>query len=181
AISRAKGAGDEAQVRLVARQGILLAVGMSLVFGVAGVAGAWPLGRLMGLEGEALALTASFLQVMFGGIGTIIVMMQLTAILRGYGNALATAAVLVLANVLNVAADPFLIFGWAGLPQMGLMGAAWATVGARTIGCGLALWLVWRLLAQGASGPSGQTAAGEATAAAGQMATTGHSATGEAA
>ena len=45
-------------------------------------------------------------------------------------------------NVLNIALDPVLIFGWWGLPRMGIAGAAYATVGAMFVQLGILIFAV---------------------------------------
>lgn len=48
-----------------------------------------------------------------------------------------------LGNVLNIALDPFLIFGLCGLPALGIAGAAYATVGAMAV-----QWIVLTVAAE---------------------------------
>ena len=47
-------------------------------------------------------------------------------------------------NVLNIALDPVLIFGWWGLPRMGIAGAAYATVGAMFVQMAILIAAAWR-------------------------------------
>jgi putative MATE family efflux protein len=47
---------------------------------------------------------------------------------RGSGDFLTPVKLMITAVVINLILDPLLIFGLAGLPEMGLAGAAWATV-----------------------------------------------------
>ncbi len=148
-ISRARGEGDERRVRVLSGQSLILVAAVSAIFGIGGAILAWPIGFAMGAKGVVLELTTEYLVVMFLGIFSLIFMLQLTAILRATGDAIGTMIVLIVANALNIALDPFLIdseaiLGIEGLPKYGLMGAAYATIAARIFGCALAWWLCLR-------------------------------------
>ena len=54
--------------------------------------------------------------------------MCLEKVVMGCGNTRATMVGQLTGALTNIALDPILIFGWLGLPAMGVRGAAWATV-----------------------------------------------------
>jgi len=148
-ISRARGRGDHDAVRKLSGQCLVLVAIVSVVFGIVGMVSARQIGLAMGAEGEVLELATDYLILMFGGIFSMIFLLQLTSILRAVGSSAGPTVVLILANALNIVVDPFLIdaegiLGIEGLPKMGLMGAGYATVGARVVGCLIALWLCYR-------------------------------------
>jgi len=55
-------------------------------------------------------------------------------ILRGEGNTFVPMLTMIIGAVLNMILDPFLIFGIGPFPQLGVAGAAYATVFSRIIG-----------------------------------------------
>lgn len=157
-VSRKQGAGDAEGVRAAAWQSLLLVLGASLVFGLAGVLGArFLLVDLVGAKGRVAELGTEYLTVMLGGSFTIFLLLHLTTLQRALGSSKTPAALLVLANVLNFVFAVLLVygpghappvFGWGppvaralGIPRMELMGAAWATVLARVVVL-IPLWLL---------------------------------------
>jgi MATE family multidrug resistance protein len=52
------------------------------------------------------------------------------AFFTGRGKTKCVFAVSLLGNIVNIALDPILIYGWLGLPRLGISGAAYATVAA---------------------------------------------------
>ena len=65
--------------------------------------------------------------------------MAAQAYFTGRGKTRAVFVVNLIGNVINIALDPLLIFGWCGLPALGISGAALATT--------IALALQWAILA----------------------------------
>jgi Na+-driven multidrug efflux pump len=74
------------------------------------------------------------------------VLMQATAVMRAAGETAAPLFVLLFANGLNLVLDVVLLFGWeaAGIPAIGVTGAAYATVASRAVAAVVALWWLHR-------------------------------------
>ncbi|MBT3320425.1 MAG: MATE family efflux transporter [Clostridia bacterium] len=64
----------------------------------------------------------------------------LSGILRGVGDVVTPMIAGVASGLLNMVLDPFLIFGWGPFPEMGVSGAALATIIARAL---VFFYLVW--------------------------------------
>lgn len=65
--------------------------------------------------------------------------MIIGSIIRAEGNPILPSVTGVISVGLNIALDPVLIFGWGPAPELGIAGAAWATVIARGVGAAILL------------------------------------------
>ena len=132
-VARAMGVGDREGAALLTTHGLLLL----LIFTVscaALVAGfARPLFHLLGARGEVLDLVVAYVRVWALGFPLFGLSMAGTLFMRSIGDPVFPGYVITLGSVLQVAIGPFLIFGWAGLPALGVEGAAWAFVLARAL------------------------------------------------
>lgn len=151
-IARRVGQRDAAGAQQTTWQSLLIVAAFSVTFGLVGIFGNDLLIRgLMQAKGETANIAARYLQVLMGGSFSIFVLLQLTAILRAYGHAKASAFLLILGNVINVFLNVVFIYGegpapdglaWGAtlahafhVPRMGVEGAAWATLVGRTVPC----------------------------------------------
>ena len=127
-VSRNVGAGNHKDASDAAGQSLILAVLFGIVMGVTGGVFAPALCRLLGAEADVVTLGSSYLRISFLGSVTIFTVFIGNSILQGAGNTVIPMFSMILANVINLALDPLLIFGLCGLPRMGVRGAALATV-----------------------------------------------------
>jgi putative MATE family efflux protein len=127
-IARAIGAGNRDEASTAAGQSLMLALVVGLVSGLAGWAVSDALLRLLGAAPVVVADGGAYLRISLLGSFTAFVLFIANAALQGAGDAVTPMLVMALANLLNLALDPLLIFGWGPVPRLGVQGAALATV-----------------------------------------------------
>ena len=126
-VGRYHGAGDGGMCRATYR----VALALAAVFGVLSLplipAGGAIL-RATASSPELLRDEVSYYSILMYGSFTVYGQMAAASYFTGRGKTRIVFWANLVGNVLNIALDPFLIFGWCGVPRMGIAGAAYATV-----------------------------------------------------
>ncbi|MFQ5505628.1 MAG: MATE family efflux transporter [Planctomycetota bacterium] len=145
-LSQLMGEGDKHRARQVANFSLALMLFLGLLLGIAFYLAALPALRFLKASGESLRDGTGYLEVLSLGTFTMFLLMHVTGVLRSIGNARWPVTLLVGSNLLNLLLDIILIFGWEalGIPRMGVLGAAWATVLARGAGALVGLLVLAR-------------------------------------
>ncbi|WP_071396322.1 MATE family efflux transporter [Bacillus tuaregi] len=84
--------------------------------------------RLMGTPENILFESAAYARILFVTLPITFLNMVYTTFMRGVGDSKTPFYFLVISVLLNIALLPILIFGWFGIPELGLNGAAYAAV-----------------------------------------------------
>lgn len=127
-IGNALGRKDRDEARRYLSQSLSFALLHALLLTAAGLALAPHIFILMGASGEYLALALSYMKVIFAGSSFFLLNYVMNAILNSHGNTRAYRNFLIGGFILNLALDPWFMYGGAGFPALGLAGIALATV-----------------------------------------------------
>ncbi len=115
-------------------QAILIGILAALVLSVAGMIYAPDILRLMKAEPKVIKEGAIFTRIMLGGSMVIVLIFLINGVFRGAGDAAIAMRSLWLASIINIILCPTLINGYGPFPELGLKGAAIATVIGRGTG-----------------------------------------------
>jgi putative MATE family efflux protein len=84
--------------------------------------------RLLGAEGQALTDGIEYGRIIFLGLAVMYATYSIYTAMRSMANPRMAMYLMIAANLLNIGLDPLLMFGYLGLPAMGIKGAAIASV-----------------------------------------------------
>jgi Na+-driven multidrug efflux pump len=134
AVARALGAGRRHDAQSLVLHAALIACVMGVLFTAGALWGGPMLYRAMGGTGEALTAALAYSNIVFAGAISFWLLNTLASVVRGTGNMLLPAAVVIGGGALTLCLSPALIFGWGPLPPLGIAGAGVALLLYYTLG-----------------------------------------------
>jgi putative MATE family efflux protein len=133
-IGNALGRGERDEARQYILQALSFALLHALALTALGLAFLPHIFRFMGARGEYLSLALSYMNVIYSGASFFLLNFVMSAILNSHGNTVTYRNFLISGFFLNLALDPWFMYGGLGIPAMGLPGIAFATVSIQCIG-----------------------------------------------
>jgi putative MATE family efflux protein len=128
----------------VAAQALHLSMLLGAIVAGLGMMVARPIMLLFDASPEVSELGTAYLVPMMVGFLAMFPGMAMGATFTATGDTRTPMYVGVAFNIVNAALDPFLIFGWGGLPELGVAGAGIASLICQVMGTLLLIGLYWR-------------------------------------
>ena len=170
-IARAVGARRIQYANHVLIQSFTLTSILAIVMVAAGIFLAEPLLQLIGMSDAAVEQATGYMRVQLVAMACLSYHRLFGGALQASGDSITPLKAALVSRVIHIVLSPILIFGWLGLPSLGLMGAAYARLAAEIFGIGVTYWalrsgrgrislrfrefridfpLIWSLVRQGA-------------------------------
>jgi putative MATE family efflux protein len=127
-IGQAYGARDEERLKAVAGTTLTVALGTGTVVGALSWWFLPPLLHLIGTPLDVFDDALAYARVTFLSLPLIFVYLAYTTFVRGTGDSRTPFLSLIVSTALILILTPALIRGWFGLPQFGILGAAYANI-----------------------------------------------------
>jgi len=139
-ISRRFGAKDKEGLIIAVRTTVWLTLIMGVAFTVVGIAMTPYVLRIMNTPPDVMPMAVEYLRIYFGGISGLIMYNMCSGILRAVGDSRRPLYILFFSSVLNIALDLLFIIPL----QMGVAGAAYATIISQFLSAGIMIYLLER-------------------------------------
>ncbi len=133
-VSRRIGEKDPEGAAHAGMQSLWIALMVTAVLSIGGIIFAADILRLMGASEDVVRDGTMFTRIMLGGSLSIILLFLINGIFRGAGDAAMAMKSLWIASLINIILCPTLINGYGPFPELGLKGAAIATLIGRSTG-----------------------------------------------
>ena len=140
--ARRKGQNDYEGANRCLRQSFILSFVLSILMAILGAVFAEPILWFAGAGEDTIADATAYFQILMISIVFMSISLTINAAQRGCGNTKLSMRTNVVANVVNVIFNYFLINGIWIFPELGVRGAAIATVIGNIVGCGMSFFSV---------------------------------------
>lgn len=127
-IGQAYGVRNEERMKAVVGTTLTFTLLLGLALAIIGGIFTWDILSLIGTPSNIIAVSVRYAQILFWSMPVLFLYFAYTTFIRGTGDSKTPFYFLVVSTVLNLFLLPFLIFGWLGLPEFGIYGAAYAAV-----------------------------------------------------
>lgn len=143
-VSQYKGAGDEKKATLVGGQLFVLLTSVGLVLGAVGFIFTPRILNILQTPSDSWQMTYDYMRWIFAGFPLMFSFFVYQSINTGLGDTVGPMQVNLISVGLNVILDPILIFGFGPFPEMGVVGAAVATVFSRALASAIGMIRLFR-------------------------------------
>ncbi len=143
-VSQHTGSGGDETANEAAGQVFGLLFIISIAGGIIGfLSSGWLLKNVIGAAPDIYPLAHDYIRVIFAGAPIMFAFISFRFILRGTGDMKTPMYIRLVGVVLNVILDPLLILGLGPFPQLGVAGAAIATVATRGVAAAIGMYLLF--------------------------------------
>ncbi len=139
-LSKSLGENNRERANQAAGNGFLLTGICTILFVIVGLFFSRPYFDMQSTVAETVEGGSAYLSIVCIFCTGVFTQVLCERLLQASGHALYSMITQAIGAIINIILDPILIFGWFGLPAMGLAGAAWATVIGQWIGACFAIY-----------------------------------------
>jgi MATE family, multidrug efflux pump len=132
-ISKAYGEGDHQRVKRLTTDSIVLSLIAVAIFTSLGIIFFDETFKVLGAEDFLMPYISEYMMIWFSGIIFLVVPLIGNSAIRAIGDTKTPSMIMMIAVLVNLILDPLLIFGYWIFPEMGMAGAATATLFARFV------------------------------------------------
>lgn len=142
-VAQFEGSGNKERRNYSASQTIAFSALMSVVLGVFGYFFIGDFVGLLGATGNVANSAEAYLQIISIGLFSMFGFIVFQSLMRGFGDTITPMLLMLGTVILNIVIDPLFIFGWWIIPEMGVKGAALATISSRALALTIAMYLLF--------------------------------------
>lgn len=142
-VAQYEGSGKSGRRDYAASQTVAFSALAAVLIGAFGYVFIGDIVGLLGATGNVAASAAGYLKVISVGLFSMFGFLVFQSLMRGFGDTVTPMLLMLGTVMLNIIIDPFFIFGWWILPEMGVEGAAIATVLSRTLSLAIGIGILF--------------------------------------
>lgn len=142
-VAQNEGSGNNKKRNYAASQTIAFSALASVILGAIGYFFIGDLVGLLGATGAAAAAASGYLEFISIGLFSMFGFLVFQSLMRGYGDTVTPMILMTGTVILNIIIDPIFIFGWGFIPELGVEGAAIATVLSRTLSLAIGIGILF--------------------------------------
>ena len=132
-ISRVVGENNHKKINRLSTDSLSLGIVFSIIAVIIGELTIEPLFRMLGADNSTMPYIIKYMRIWYAGAPFIVIPMIGNNVIRALGDTKTPSIVMMVSAATNIILDPILIFGFGPFPEMGVTGAAIATVISRAL------------------------------------------------